>query len=190
MQCRISSYCPAASLAETPCPPGYYCPSPSSREPCRLGSDCHAEGGTAEHDCPVGYHCPTPDKLVACAPGKFSATPRATQCSKCSAGWYAAGGSTVCTYCYGEVDDTQSMCTPADRTMMYVVLGLTVAIIVLIMCLLAVFTPFWQIVCGRAQQEWRKGTGADAKAGARKGSSKNSTLASEKERSHHGQKLI
>ncbi|KAL9645155.1 hypothetical protein ABK040_002358 [Willaertia magna] len=66
-----TQYCPTGTfVANQKCPPGYYCPTLSSKKPCEQGYYC-PEGSYFENPCPAGYYCPNPTVKYICPSGSY-----------------------------------------------------------------------------------------------------------------------
>ena len=118
LTCSSGSYCDIGSTIQTPCPSNYYCPVPSVKIGCPMGTYYDGVSGTSIdmcQQCNKGFFCPTAGKSsIACVPGTYSDKLGSTICEACPEGSYCGLGASEPTKCLINSYSVKgsSACTP------------------------------------------------------------------------------
>ncbi len=104
LSCVVPNYCAMGSATQTPCPAGYYCPSPSNKTVCPLGGYCPINS-TSVKLCPTGSQgnvtgLSNSSSCISCLPGTYSPTAGLTVCIACPVGKYTNTSKSInCQQC-------------------------------------------------------------------------------------------
>jgi len=119
--CSTGTYCPIGSATPTTCPSNYYCPDPTQKITCPIGTSFSGTGAYSVEKCKVceaGFSCAGQGaNAIACPLGSYSPNSGSSDCLPCPAGYACDSGTTVPVECPVNTIATKGSggCTPCPQ---------------------------------------------------------------------------